>query len=302
MSKFNIYEKINQQVLEGLEKQGMRWFMPWKSGEALQPMNYATGKYYRGFNPWMLNMVMRETNWEHNQWMTYKQAESKGGQVITGSKASSVYFFKVSYKDNKTGKYHNEPTEDSEQVWALRYYNVFNIAQVEGLEPIKLEAEPKGKNERIQDAQIICNKYLKKQKIILKEEAYKNMFEGGGRAYYNPIEDFIGMPLLESFQDSASYYKTLFHEMAHSTGHESRLDRKGITEVLAWGDETYAKEELVAEISAMYLTGLIGLNPHDSVMNSQAYIKNWCKKLKDKPRECVYAMSQATKVVEFIQG
>jgi antirestriction protein ArdC len=100
----NIYEQINNQVLEGLEKQGMRWFMPWKSGREQQPMNYVTGKYYRGFNPWMLNMVMRKTNWEYNQWMTYKQAESKGGQVIIGSKASSVYFFKVSYKDNKTGK------------------------------------------------------------------------------------------------------------------------------------------------------------------------------------------------------
>ena len=302
MSKFNIYEKINDQVLEGLEKQGMRWFMPWKSGREQQPMNYVTGKYYRGFNPWMLNMVMRETNWEYNQWMTYKQAESKGGQVITGSKASSVYFFKVSYKDNKTKKYHNEPTEDSEQVWALRYYNVFNIAQVEGLEPIKLEAEPKGDNDRIQEAQDVCDSYLERESITLKEEAYKNMFEGGGSAYYHPKEDYIGMPLLESFQDSDSYYKTLFHEMAHSTGHESRLNRKGITEVLKWGDETYAKEELVAEISAMYLTGLIGLEPHDSVMNSQVYIKNWCKKLKDKPRECVYAMSQATKVVEFIQG
>lgn len=298
----NIYEKINQQVLEGLEKKGMRWFMPWKSGKALQPMNYATGKYYRGFNPFMLNFVMEDREYQHNQWMTYKQAQDKGGQVKTGEKSSVVYFYKVSYKDNKTGKYHNEPTEDSEQVFALRYYNVFNIAQIEGLEPLKLEAEPKGDNERIQEAQDVCDKYLKKQKIMLKEEAYKNMFEGGGRAYYNIKKDFIGMPLLESFEDSDSYYKTLFHEMAHSTGHESRLDRKGITEFQAWGDDTYAREELVAEISAMYLSGLIGLNPHDSVMNSQAYIKGWCEELKDKPRECVYAMSQATKAVDFILG
>ena len=120
-----------------------------------------------------------------------RATESKGGQVITGSKASSVYFFKVSYKDNKTGKYHNEPTEDSEQVWALRYYNVFNIAQVEGLEPIKLEAEPKGDNDRIQEAQDVCDSYLEREKITLKEEAYKNMFEGGGSAYYHPKEDYI---------------------------------------------------------------------------------------------------------------
>ena len=109
------------------------------------------------------------------------------------------------------------------------------------------------------------------------------------------------MPKLETFVDSDSYYKVLFHELAHSTGHESRLNRSGINEVARWGDNTYAKEELVAEISAMYLVGLLGLNPKDSGNNSQAYIKGWCKHLEDEPKECVYAMQQATKVVEFIQ-
>ena len=109
------------------------------------------------------------------------------------------------------------------------------------------------------------------------------------------------MPPLEKFIDADSYYKTLFHELAHSTGHESRLNRKTLTEVANWGDNTYAQEELVAEISSWYLVGILGLQPKDNELNSQAYIKWWCKHLTDKPQECVYAMQQATKAVEYIQ-
>ncbi len=108
------------------------------------------------------------------------------------------------------------------------------------------------------------------------------------------------MPKLETFIDADSYYKVLFHELAHSTGHKDRLNRKTLLEVNKWGDTTYAKEELVAEISAMYIVGLLGLEPKDNESNSQAYIKGWCKYLEDKPKECVYAMQQATKVVDYI--
>ena len=91
----NIYEKINQQVLEGLEKEGLNWFRPWKSGGANQPMNYSTGKFYRGFNIFMLNFVMVDKEYQYNQWMTYKQAQAKGGQVKSGETATDVYFYKV---------------------------------------------------------------------------------------------------------------------------------------------------------------------------------------------------------------
>jgi antirestriction protein ArdC len=108
--------------------------------------------------------------------------------------------------------------------------------------------------------------------------------------------------MLKSFVDADSYYKVLFHELAHSTGHKSRLDRKSLKGVAKWGDNTYAREELVAEISSWYLVGLLGLNPKDNEANSQAYIKGWCKNLKDEPKECVYAMQQATKVIDYIQA
>ena len=293
----NIYDKINDQVLEGLEKQGLNWFRPWKSGQANQPMNYSSGKFYKGFNIFMLNFEMVDKEYEYNQWMTYKQAQAKGGQIKTGSKSTDVYFYKVSYQNTKTGEYSDTPTgdlKDWRKTFAIRYFKVFNIAQTEGLEPLPVEEFEPTEDQTNEMAKNLSTGYLERESITI------NPF--GRSASYSPSRDHIEMPSLETFCDSDSYYKTLFHEMAHSTGHKSRLKRATLMDVAHWGDNTYSKEELVAEISAMYLTGLIGLEPHDSVMNSQVYIKNWCKKLKDKPRECVYAMSQATKVVEFIQG
>jgi antirestriction protein ArdC len=293
----NIYENINKQVIEGLEKEGLNWFRPWKAGGANQPMNYATGKFYNGFNIFMLNFVMVNKEYQYNQWMTYKQAQAKGGQVKTGETATDVYFYKVSYQNINTGEYSDTPTGDLKEwrkAFSMRYYKVFNIAQTEGLEPIAVEDFEPTEDQTNEMAKNLCDSYLKREGVTLNDQ--------GISASYNLIRDHIEMPSLETFCDSDSYYKTLFHEMAHSTGTESRLKRATLMDVSHWGDTTYSKEELVAEISAMYLVGLLGLEPQDSTFNSQAYIKGWCRHLKDKSRECVNAMQQATKVVDFIQG
>lgn len=297
MNKSNIYDKINNQVLEGLEKEGLNWFRPWKSGQGNQPMNYSSGKFYRGFNIFMLNFEMVDKQYEYNQWMTYKQAQSKGGNVKTGSKSTDVYFYKVSYQNTKTGEFSDTPTgnlKDWRKTFAMRYFKVFNIAQTEGLEPLPVEEFEPTEDQSGEMAKNLCDSYLKRENI--------SFAPYGDKAYYSPSRDHIRMPSLEKFCDSDSYYKTLFHEMAHSTGHESRLKRATLMDVSHWGDNTYSKEELVAEISAMYLVGLLGLEPQESTFNSQAYIKGWCEHLRDKSKECVNAMQQATKVVEFIQG
>ena len=207
------------------------------------------------------------------------------------------YFYKVSYQNTKTGDYSDTPTgdlKDWRKTFAMRYFKVFNIAQTEGLEPLPVEEFEPTEDQTNEMAKNLSTAYLDRESITI------NPF--GNSASYNPSRDHIEMPSLETFCDSDSYYKTLFHEMAHSTGHESRLKRATLMDVAHWGDTTYSKEELVAEISAMYLVGILGLEPQDSTFNSQAYIKGWCKHLKDKSRECVNAMQQATKVVEFIQG
>ncbi len=309
MKNSQVFEKVNDLVLEGLKKEGLSWFKPWKGGGLNAPFNLHTKRYYNGFNIFMLNAMMRINNYEHNQWLTFKQISQKGGKVIKGSKSTEVYFWSIGYFDNKTGKYvapkdikninEKEMYEGKpryKKTFTIKMYRVFNVAQAEGIEPmVSDDVADEVQNEPIEVAEELAKNYVEKQNGLRLQHG------GDGQAWYSPCRDIVNMPKLETFVDADSYYKVLFHELAHSTGHESRLNRAGITEVVKWGGNTYAKEELVAEISAMYLVGLLGLNPKDNSNNSQAYIKGWCKHLADKPKECVYAMQQATKVVEFMQ-
>jgi antirestriction protein ArdC len=278
----DIYSRINDLVIEGLSKEGMQWFKPWKGGQENAPFNLHTKRYYNGFNIFMLNFVMRNEGYEHNQWLTFKQISEKGGKVIKGSKSTEVYFWQIGYFDNKTGKF----------VPAKLVKNINTAEQFEGKDRYRKTFSVRFEPNEVAEA--LVKNYVEKQngfKILHRENS----------AYYSPTRDIVNMPMLETFVDADSYYKTLFHELAHSTGHKSRLNRKSMTEISHWGDNTYAKEELVAEISSWYLVGLLGLNPQDNEVNSQAYIKGWCKSLKDKPSECVFAMQQATKVVDYLQ-
>jgi len=303
-----IFEKINKTVIEGLKAKGLSWFKPWKSGQANAPFNLATDRFYNGFNIFILNFEMVDKGYEFNQWLTFKQVSAKGGKVVKGSKSTEVYFWQIGYLDNSTGKFvapklvnsinPNERMSDGKlrylKTFSVKFYKVFNIAQCEGIEPkVMDEVISDVTNEPIEIAENISKSYIDRQGNL-------KLVHFDDKAYYSVSRDIVNMPKLDTFIDSDSYYKVLFHELAHSTGHEDRLNRKTLLEVNKWGDKTYAKEELVAEISAMYLVGMLGLEPKDNESNSQAYIKGWCKYLEDKPKECVYAMQQATKVVDYI--
>lgn len=303
-----IFEKINKTVIEGLKAKGLSWFKPWKSGQANAPFNLATDRFYNGFNIFILNFEMVDKGYEFNQWLTFKQVSAKGGKVVKGSKSTEVYFWQIGYLDNSTGKFvapklvnsinPNERMSDGKlrylKTFSVKFYKVFNIAQCEGIEPkVMDEIISDVTNEPIEIAENISKSYIDRQGNL-------KLVHFDDKAYYSVSRDIVNMPKLDTFIDSDSYYKVLFHELAHSTGHKDRLNRKTLLEVNKWGDKTYAKEELVAEISAMYLVGMLGLEPKDNESNSQAYIKGWCKYLEDKPKECVYAMQQATKVVDYI--
>ena len=306
-AKKDKYEVINNLVLEGLKKDGLNWFKPWKGGQANAPFNFNSKTYYSGFNVFLLNAVMRGMNYSHNQWLTYKQCEANGGQVRKGEKSVEVYFWKIGYFDTKTKKYVKdakkvnlsekyEGKDRYRKTFTIKYFKVFNVAQCDNIEPIKTESDDTEiVHEPNEYAEEIVSNYVSSQKGL-------SITHVENSAYYSPSRDVVNMPKVETFVDSDSYYKTLFHELAHSTGHSSRIGRKTLLEVNHWGDTTYAKEELIAEISAMYLVGIVGLNPKDTVTNSQAYIKGWCKHLADKPKECVSAMGSAAKVVDFILG
>lgn len=307
--KKNIYKSINDKVLEGLEKEGLKWFMPWRSGMGNSPINNATGKAYKGINIWLLNIEMRSYPYQSNEWVTYKQAIDKGGNVKKGEKSTQVYYWKISFYDKTADPkkfYRSEKDAMSDGVdskniqksFSLYSYPVFNIDQCDGLTPLRNDDEvtPTCEFGNIELAHNHCHTYLDAEKIVLDHDMTQS-------AYYRPSSDSINMPVLDSFKDADSYYKVLFHEISHSTGHEKRLKRQGVIKG-GKGTDLYPKEELIAEITSLYMSGVCGIMPTDHLDNSQAYLNGWISRIKNfkgnEEKLLVSAMTQASKSADFI--
>lgn len=291
-----IYTKINEAVIKGLKAKGLEWFKPWTvNGIVGHNVNYMNGTRYHGVNVFILNNEMIEKGYASPEWITYKNAEKAGGKVRKGEKSTMIVFWKP-YWVNDEKKFSPVEKKGYEIRFMLRYYNVFNIGQCDGLEskiPPVEEPKEKVKLEPIERADAIIKGYKTAPKIVSKDKA---------RAYYQPATDIINMPEMDDFVDADSFYKTLFHEAAHSTGHKARLNRKTLIEMKKFGDKSYSREELVAEISSQYLTGVAELEPKDGMANTQAYVNGWIKHLTDHEKEALTAMGQAAKAVDYILG
>ncbi|MEW9673935.1 ArdC family protein [Ammoniphilus sp. 3BR4] len=270
MSK--VYEMVTTKIIQLLEQGVIPWRRPWTTRGAA--VNWVTQKPYRGINTMLL---------DPGEYATFNQIKEVGGTVKKGAKSHLVVFWKWIEVEN-------EETEEREKVPFLRYYNVFEInTQCEGLKSKqKIEAfdhDPISEAEKIKEGYRDCPK----------------MFYKPGQAYYVPSLDVIQIPPLEDYKNSAEYYSTMFHEMVHSTGHYNRLNRPGIEKAVAFGSETYSKEELVAEIGAAMLCSVAGID-NSTIENSVAYIGSWLRKLKDDKKLIVQAAAQAQKAADYILG
>lgn len=269
-----VYDIINQRITDLLEQGTVPWHKPWNA-QSNMPRNIS-GREYRGINVFLLATQQYGSAY----WLTFNQVQAKGGHVRKGEKSTPVIFWKWLDKkddDSATGK-----------IPMLRYYNVFNLEQVEGVSA----PEPEESN----------NDH---QPLPLPEEIFKNMplrpelKFGGNRAYYSPSLDYIQLPHLSTFDTPEEYYSTLFHEITHATGHQSRLGRKSILEPSYFGSHEYSKEELVAEMGAAFLCGFSGIE-NITIENSAAYIAGWLKALKNDKTLLVHAAAQAQKAADFI--
>jgi antirestriction protein ArdC len=307
-AKKDVYQQVTDRIIEGLQTKGLQWFKPWNAGQgmgAMMPINNTTGRAYKGLNQLFLCIEQTERGYEHNEWLTYKQAAKAGGNVLKGSKGTEIVFWNISYVDRTASpvKYYRKVTDAPasvrpllEKVFSPRLWNVFNIAQCEGIEPRRKPMKPveeAGEFSPIEQAEKVYGE-------LYPEDKKPTLGHGGASAFYAPMRHHVQMPKPETFVTNDDYYKTLFHELVHSTGHEDILNR--LNKVAAFGSEDYSKEELVAEIGAQFLVGLTGIEPKDDHANSQAYINNWVKQLKDKPKMALSAANKAMKAVDFIMG
>jgi len=271
----DLYQEITNRIIEQMEGGVIPWQKPWVSSGSC--ISYATGKPYNLLNQMLLGRP--------GEYATFKQIQQAGGYVRKGEKSSMVVFWKwLEQEDEETG--------EKKEIPFLRYYNVFHIDQCEGLKARHVEPLPQIVNPDQQAEDIIRN--------YLSASGVKLAHQEGNRAFYRPSTDSITLPLQAQFKATSEYYSTAFHEMVHSTGHKSRLDR--LEKTAFFGSEAYSKEELIAEIGAAALVNHAGLETAHSFRNNAAYVQNWLQVLRNDKRFIVSAAGKAEKAVSLILG
>jgi antirestriction protein ArdC len=278
----SVYDVITARVVSLLEAGTVPWRKPW-GGQRLWPRNLISGHRYRGVNVFLTACSCYSSPF----WLTYKQAQALGGHVRKGEKATPIVFWtKLEKADRETGETIELPL--------LRYYSAFNVAQCEGLPESRIASlGPAG--ERPFSPIVAC------EQVVNGMPNRPEMRHGFEQACYVPRLDEVRLPKPEQFETSESYYTTAFHELGHATGHASRLNRKGIADVAAFGSDTYSREELVAEMTAAFLSGHCGIE-NKTIDNSASYLAGWLRVLRQDSRLVVTAAAQAQKAADYILG
>ena len=268
-----IYEMITNTIIEKLENGVVPWQQPYTTGGL--PVNWLTQKAYRGINMLLLTP---------GEYATFNQIRKAGGKVKKNEKGRPIIFWKwLKVEDEETG--------EDKKVPLLRTYKVFDInTQVEGLESKKDFTEYD--NEPIEEAKSIINDYFKRESNL-------RFLRKPGIPCYSPSEDCLYMPDIIHFTSSENYYNTFFHEMVHSTGHSSRLNREEVTGTISFGSENYSKEELVAEMGAAMVSSHLNIE-NVTIENSASYIDNWLTVLRNDKKFVVQAAQKAQKAADLI--
>lgn len=283
-------EKVTAEIIAELKNGNVIWKKSWNNGEAAR--NYATGRPYEGFNQLYLSYKAQKNNYPAPLYLSFKQAQALGGYVRKGEHASIVIYWKIgAYKTGKmiTDNYGTQKDETKILFTPFLHF-VFNISQIEGIE-FKFPETVGNANQPLE----VC------EDIITKMPLRPEIKHGGNRAYYVPALDFVQMPKLEQFFGSEEYYCILFHEIIHATGHTNRLNRfSNNTTTGRFGDAEYSKEELIAEMGAVYLSSYAGISNESLRNNSAAYLNGWIKALKDDPTLIITAANKAQKATAFV--
>ena len=279
----DIYERVTKQIIEAIERGAEKYRMPWHVTEAecFAPVNVVSRRPYRGVNVILLWALSDSLGYQSGEWGTYNQWQELGAQVRKGEKSALVVLWKTSERSR-------EEREGKDQKAAPRSviakgYHVFNVAQVEGYAAKSLPVLSE------------CERVASAEHFFSRLGA--NINHGGPCACYSPEGDLIRMPHFERFRDTVGYYSTLAHELTHWTGAAHRLNRDLKPRFAA---ESYAMEELVAELGAAFLCSALKLS-NEPRPDHASYLTSWLKVLRQDKRAIFTAASQAQKAVDWMQ-
>lgn len=280
MAKANVYDMVTNRIIAELEKGKIPWQKPW-TGVRDGAYNRITKRPYS-----LLNQMLLQHNGEY---ATFKQWQDLGGHIRKGEKSEIVVFWKI-FESKETDPDTGEI--EVKKIPLLRYYNVFHISQVDDVEPLAPE-QLNDEVEPIEAGDKIITDYITREHL--------NFIEcKSNKAYYSPTSDTVVVPLKEQYSMINEYYSTTFHELTHSTGHQTRLNRLQTGAIASFGSENYSKEELVAEIGSATLMSIAGIETPRTFRNSTAYIQNWLQVLRNDNKFIVSASSKTEKAVNYI--
>jgi antirestriction protein ArdC len=274
----DITQQVTDRIIAELEAGAAPWVKPWRADSSADK-SIVTGKAYQGVNRLLLGMSSMAQGFSSPYWATFKQWSDRGASIRKGSKGTQIIFYSPisrTIKDQVTG-------EEDVSYAVLKSFYVFNSEQVDGAE---VPAAPAASDQFQIDAAA--------EAFIVGTGA--RISHGGDAAFYAPGPDRIQLPHKTAFQDPASYYATAFHELAHWTGHDSRLDRKLSGK---FASPSYAFEELVAELSAAFLCQDHGISGE---LRHAGYIGSWLKACREDKRAIFRAAALAQKASDFLHA
>ena len=277
------YQAVTDTILKHLEQGVVPWRCPWDRRVG-RPCNLSSNRPYQGINVLLLGLRRYASPF----WLTMQQANDLGGQVRKGEHGTMIV--KYGRHDRRTK---GREEEESKTIYYLRGYTVFNVLQIDGLDaPSAEERESPAPERRIEAAEQIVARMPSKPTI---KEGKKV------QACYRLASDTIEMPSLSRFESAESYHLTLFHELIHATGHESRLKRSSLVGADSAVMNEYSKEELVAEMGAAFLAMEADI-VQDEHEQSAAYLQSWLETLREPNRKrwIVEAGSQAAKAAKYV--
>ena len=282
--KKNLLEKTNELIIQAITNGVNPWRKSWSdivlNGKEINgPVNLISGNQYKGFNRFLLSCHPSDSP----VFLTFKQVKSLGGMVKKGSASLPIlYYSKVEPKEPVTD-------EEEKQKFFIKYYNVFNISDTTlNLEDFTDEAAT-FENQPMENIEDLFTKYTTAEKI--------KTFRNANSNFYNPGKDEIHLVQLNRFESSEEYYTTLLHEVIHSTGHPSRLDR---LQKKFLSHKEYAFEELIAETAACYVASHLGINLNSIIDNSASYIDSWLKALESNQWFFLQAAKKAEQASDFL--